>query len=187
MEAITLGKTIENGSIRIHRFRDTLRITDITNAGKRGKNVDRISVSENLYYDTDAVALNNLESELENKDVTTLSEVVEIANKYSAVTNIYTGTERGVDVKPAGFKTIVLDNDKVRVEADYDTFTVKCKVDMYNEPVAIPHWKYSKKTMIKKFYKWASSKALQDTEGYNDILSEVRDNDIVYHSFCAVD
>lgn len=33
---IPLGKTVEVGSARIHRYRDHFQVTDLTNAGKRG-------------------------------------------------------------------------------------------------------------------------------------------------------
>jgi len=45
---IGLGKTWENGKVRIHRFSNSLHIWDLANAGRRGKKVRRMVVMPNL-------------------------------------------------------------------------------------------------------------------------------------------
>ena len=42
--ALGLGKTWENGKVRIHRFRDVFHVWDLVNAGKRGKKVRVLAV-----------------------------------------------------------------------------------------------------------------------------------------------
>ena len=48
-KALLPGTTLEVGPVRYHRYMDSLRVTDLTNAGKRGKKVDQF-IMYNLDY-----------------------------------------------------------------------------------------------------------------------------------------
>jgi hypothetical protein len=184
MFEIKLAQTIENGTVRFHRYSGSLNITDLTNAGKRGKTVETTVVLQRNYLSDSA--LNNLECDLESANVSTYAEAVALAQNYSEIADVYTREEKGVRVKPAGYQTITISNDKVYIKADYDCFTVKCKVDMYNEPTAMSPMS-RKAQAVKKFYAWASKKTLEASETYHDILSELMNSNIEYHSYCAID
>jgi hypothetical protein len=56
-EALGVGKTVETKHLRIHRYMGSLRIWDLTNAGRRGKRVDIMAV-----YDLDYLKGNDLAS-----------------------------------------------------------------------------------------------------------------------------
>lgn len=51
--SLPVGKTFQNEKVRIHRYSDTLVVTDLTNAGKRGKKCDEMVVSPTVYYEGD--------------------------------------------------------------------------------------------------------------------------------------
>lgn len=48
---LEVGRTIFTEGLRIHRYADNLRITDMVNAGKRGKKVDEMNVGVSLWND----------------------------------------------------------------------------------------------------------------------------------------
>lgn len=54
-QAMAIGDTLETDHLRIHRFMDSVRIWDLTNAGKRGKRVDVAVV-----YDLDYIKENDI-------------------------------------------------------------------------------------------------------------------------------
>lgn len=52
-KGLPLGKTYQNPKVRIHRYRDQVRVTDLTNAGKRGKKVREMVVLPTYAYSGD--------------------------------------------------------------------------------------------------------------------------------------
>ena len=50
---VPMGKTLERGNVRVHRSRDSLVITDLTNVGQRGKRVQILSVTTGRQYQGD--------------------------------------------------------------------------------------------------------------------------------------
>lgn len=52
-KGLPLGKTYQNPKVRIHRYRDQVRVTDLTNAGKRGKKVREMVVMPAYAYSGD--------------------------------------------------------------------------------------------------------------------------------------
>lgn len=191
LSEIPVGNTREKGSVRIHRYRDHLEVTDLINAGKRGKRVEVTTVSPSYTYSSsDGIEL-----------LGRLTKFVDVYRDYRGVISAFedylrdypndlklnTYQRRGVDVTPAGFKPIVIKTDNVLIEAEYDSFRVKNLNDEYNEPTCIPATQGGKKS-IPVFYRW-----VQDNEAkirrmeYNEILSEMSRLGIRSHSFCAID
>ena len=175
---IQLGETIENGTVRIHHYSHQLQITDITNAGKRGKTVKRISADG--YCNREAViALASIIDKCKTfEEAETLVRATDL--------DIYESEYKGVRIKPAGFETIKTQNEFVSILAEYDSFTICDLKDTYNEERVIPYHN-SKKSTIKKFYTWASKKTLQESENFNDVVREISNADISYHRYCAMD
>lgn len=50
---LAMGKTFQNENVRIHRFRELLRVTDLTNAGKRGKTCGQITLQFTANFEGD--------------------------------------------------------------------------------------------------------------------------------------
>ena len=99
MNATTLhvGSTLEVGTIRVHRFADSFRVTDLGHAGKRGQRVRTASVATDASADGLATALAACES---FNDVVRL--VADLAADYPGEYRITHREERGVDVLAAG-------------------------------------------------------------------------------------
>ncbi len=51
--SIGIGRSFQNEIVRIHRYSDVLEVTDITNAGKRGKKADQFTVQLSYAYKGD--------------------------------------------------------------------------------------------------------------------------------------
>ena len=192
---LDVGKTMEKGNIRIHRYRSSIHIWDLTNAGKRGKRVDVIAV-----YDLDRYGQDNLIGMAEDMAVElsrakTYSQAKKIVQKHVKLINetipypvgVEESQERGVDVAPADFKSIKIDGKHVGINADYKTFDVRDKDDKYNEPTCIPAIRGGKAD-VRVFYRW-----VQDNESKikNMTFSQVMDGmskaGVRYHYYCAVD
>lgn len=115
---LDLGKTWENGKVRVHRYRNVFHIWDLTNAGKRGKNVRTLSAAPPYSVDPDQWM------EEQSKRI-----VLNAAGGYDTVKKYLDGveadtsesTERGVDVRPGNVREIklqwIVGEDQLRVTA----------------------------------------------------------------------
>ena len=133
---LEVGRSFQNEKIRVHRYRDQLRVWDITNAGKRGKKVPELTV----------LLTRNYEGDPDDWFKRQTAELIETYSKrpdpYGAFKallrdlqvdfpediNLHEEQLRGVDVEPYGeiFEfNIPLDNkSSLRVEASPNSFLV---------------------------------------------------------------
>jgi len=191
VRALDLGKTFENESWRIHRFAHALHITDLTNAGKRGKKVEKLSlyeksISRNIPWESIA-----MEFVMNAKRGANLAKMKQVADEqievFGSLVGLQIHIERGVDVMPGGFEPIIVDGEFVRIEAGYTDFLVKDKVDKNNEPTCIPAIKGGKKS-IPAFYRWVQdNKSKLSGKKYYEVLRDMKDMGIEYHDYCAMD
>lgn len=94
---------------------------------------------------------------------------------------------KGIEVAPAGFKPFKVEGRFVTVEADYNSFSVKDKVDTNNEPTCIPSTKGGKKD-LKMFFRWVQDNmaAIKDMRFY-EVVEAMTDHGIKHHTYCAMD
>ena len=187
----SVGTTHETDTWRIHRYADSIRITELRGAGKRGKRCTEISLYDSgasrmtawestamgaLLYGKRDVSASKMEAEMEEL----------IGGEYATI-KIEVRALRGVDVMPAGFKKIKMKTDNFTLEAEYDSFRIQDRLDKNNEPTCIPAISGGKKS-IPAFYRW-----VQDNESklkrmkYHEILQAMGKEGIKYHSYCAMD
>jgi len=194
--AVSVGDMFENDAIRVQRWMSSLRVWDLTNAGKRGKRVDVIAMY-NLDFAPDATHLikalgNDLEKARSFRQAKrmmedALVEIESVGGDTHRQVNIAEDTERGVDVAPAGFKPVKINGKKVYIEADYKSFVVRDKEDQYNLPTCIPAVRGGKAD-IKVFYRWVMDNENQlRNMSYSEVTSGMRKAGIRYHSYCAMD
>jgi hypothetical protein len=103
--ALEVGRGVfTEENLKIHRYRDHLRITDMTFAGKRGKTVKSLVV--NPQYLQDALAnkvLDQAVKAIEGKNYAQAkAKLEELADKYPGLLKLEEATARGVDVEPMG-------------------------------------------------------------------------------------
>ena len=188
LHELAMGDTIETEKWRVHRYASAVVITDLTNAGKRGKKVKEYSL-----YDLDyqhIVNPNDVAAEFEKlakKNVSPTQMERAINARKEMGIHIQIQDLRGVDVTPGGFKPVVIDGKNVYIEAEYSTFRVKDKVDQYNLPTCIPAIKGGKKS-IPQFYRWVKdNESKLKNMTFQQVLKAMDSEQIQYHQYCAMD
>ena len=193
--SVSIGDTIETDNVRIHRFRPSIRVWDLTNAGKRGKTVDYFWATN-----FDMIPQPHSEIDVERfmrsldlvKDYETavkrLKLFIEFVNSQVTARLEYgEERERGVDIPPAGFKPIKVNGKKVQIEADYSNFVVRDLEDQNNLPTCIPSAKGGKKD-VKVFFRWVSDNQSKiKNMSFSDVMDGMQKNGINYHHYCAMD
>ena len=186
MAAIGVGDTVENGVVRIHRYMDTIKVMDLTFAGKRGKVVRRLTIFPNVRGPDRMELLRNISTMIEDYDK--YDRILGILKDYlidhPEDIVLDESSERGVDVTPAGFKEIVLNGQHVQIEVSYKQFVIKDLDDKNNEPTAISKGPKG----IPTLYRWVSDN--QDkirSMKYRDVLQSLKELGISYHDYLAVD
>lgn len=98
-----LGETRIVGTIKIHRFRDSYTVTDLTNAGKRGKQVREISMSPGYGGWPSERRERWLESMAKVlPEISSMDEMDSfIRNDFPPEVKVETTSRRGIDVLPA--------------------------------------------------------------------------------------
>lgn len=162
-----LGEMAEQGDIRVHRYSNMLVIWDLTNAGKRGKNVTRMTAMPTSRFK------GNLNEWLDGT-----STAIEHYTKYSQVKSFFKdlqhdfpgeidvseSTERGVDVNPGGTRIIQFEtNTGLRVTAEPKDFIVTHSWELRSKegkPTGMTqdtsYWPAGKKD-AKVFYNWLAA------------------------------
>ncbi len=187
---IRIGDTHENGTLRIHRYTDVIKLWDLTNAGKRGKRVDVLSISPTHKYTRDESMsfLHNLGTMLEDYDTfrQAVGGIKDFLIDFPDSLDLTESAERGVDVAPGGFKPVTIQGVNVLITVDYKDFRVR-KLDDPNESTCIPAISGGVKT-IPVFYRWISdNRHAVEKMTYAQILDKMRELGIQYHSYCAMD
>lgn len=187
---IPVGTTHENGTVRIHRYRDVLMVWDLSTAGKRGKKVRKMSIIPKTGSETEREGLLDrlgkmLDSYSRYDQVA--GTIQDYLHDYPDDLEVHYNEERGVDVMPAGFQPIVVKGNHVRIEAEYKTFTVKNTDDKFNEPTCIPAISGGLKS-IPVFYRWVkdNEQKIKDMT-FNDVVRAMSALDIRFHQYCAID
>lgn len=187
---LAIGCTLENGTLRTHRYRDHLVLWDLTHAGKRGKKVTKLTLSPSYTVGAthrDAI-LEQLALVLEMlRSFEVAAALLSHLASTSTVLDLSTSEARGVDVAPASFKPITIRTEILDLTASYTDFSIGCLQDQHNQPTAIPALKHNKKA-IAQFYTWVA--ANQDSikaMSFREVLDAMAEQGIQYHSYCAMD
>jgi len=111
--SISLGETWTKGSVRIHRYSNSFKIWDLTNAGKRGKRIRVMTVMPSMLSSQDnekewmrRMGLSILDYAQSYDRVKAFFS--DILQDYPGEISIDEHVERGIDVVPASTETIRL-------------------------------------------------------------------------------
>ena len=186
LQALGIGDTWENDKWRIHEYAGSIKITELENAGRRGKKV-RSLILYNFppTFPTESVAAEFIIEAKKGVDFGKMQQVLEEQREIFDCKSDYQ-EYRGVDIMPAGFQPLRIRGDKVYVEADFNDFTVRDD-DSANLSTCIPAITGGRKS-IPAFYRW-----VKDNQGkiknmsYTEVLHEMNALGIQYHTYCAMD
>ena len=189
--AVERGRTAEHGTIRIHRYNDHIVVWDITDAGRRGKKVRRLSISPayGAKNPTPEQMLERWGKALDHEDnydaVHRLFK--DVLHDYPNDFTLHESEERAIDVMPPGFAPLDVKGDHVSIRVEYKDFSVKNTDDTANESTCIPAMSGGIK-MIPVFYRW-----VKDNEAnikhmtFLDVIKEMDSMGVKYHEYCAMD
>jgi hypothetical protein len=189
LQVVAEGDTWENDYLRVQRLRDFLKVTDLTHAGKRGKVCRTVCVGdwqdEDLARRLDGLSTTALRVARQNGAEAFADFLVALAAEKldGAIT-----TAKGVHTNPPHVLPVIVEGPAVRIRAEYDTFSVQCLKDKYNEPTAIPAT-YGKVKDIRAFYALMVSdegEAMR-VNTFQEVLDIMSAKGLDYHRFCAVD
>lgn len=187
------GATFENQNIRVHRFRSAVKIWDLTNAGKRGKMVDIVSVYDLDYLDDAGKALiDPFTAKLRRADFATANKLIEqFMEKVKAtprghMADVERRKEKGVRVDPGGSDPVEVRGASIAVRIEPQSFWVRDLTDPMNEPTLIPRRRQA--TSTKRMYVWAlSNKAQIKKMTFRQIQDVMSDLGVDYHYYLAMD
>jgi hypothetical protein len=184
---LAVGQTFENDQWRLHRYADSLKATDLTNAGKRGKKVLTLSISYNARdIPVESLTLEMIMLAKRGSNFARMKQAFDEAQEVWSIPVDITQL-RGVDVKPAGFAPVEIRGSYVSVEVGYRDFTVKDITDEINDPTCIPAASGGVKE-IPAFFRWVKdNKERISTMKYREVLSVLKDLGVKYHDYCAMD
>lgn len=135
---IEVGRTVNIGDFRIHRYSEMFQITDLTNAGKRGKKVKILSVTlghgSKVPHSEHETWFDELGKALVNQ--TSFDRVRAYLNHVKEgepYLNWDTREVRGIDVEPTGNKITLKTNTGLLVEAAPNEFRVLNKVPLIDK------------------------------------------------------
>lgn len=197
---LQVGRTIlsDNRMLRIHRYTSSVRITDLTNAGKRGKRCGEITLwdldyirDEEVLRDLDGLLSHLADSPTYQAAANRIRGFVTAVEMFHPEIGIPPKIEeselRGVDVTPAGFAPVVIKTRNFDLKSDYNDFSIRSNTDKYNLPACIPASKGGKED-IKVFYRWVSdNRDAIERMTYEEVLSGMRTQGIRYHDYCRMD
>lgn len=126
LSGVEMGREVTQGTVRIHRYSDHFVITDLTNAGLRGKKVRIMNLS--LGYGS---------TQNRKEWLDTMGDTLPNQDSYEGVKRFVNGLRqddpyvladereaRGVDIEPTGAKISVKTNAGLLIEAAPDNFRV---------------------------------------------------------------
>ncbi len=199
---VPIGQTVERNGLRMHRYSSALRVTDLANAGKRGKQVDEFALY-NLDYSFSDQQAGILERALGAiAKARTYAQALQIAKEASAEVEKLPGGSggarveqnkyRGIDVEaPEGQRgaKIKIETPEFSLEASATDFSVNQKAKgLEDTSNHIPPSHGAKKTAIAQFYAWVAANEAQIRRmKYHELTAAMADADLNYHTFSTYD
>lgn len=190
---IPVGETMENGKIRAHRFASAVRVWDLTNAGRRGKNVDIF-----VMYDLDRVKgygdlIDAFTASLRKSDYQTalrnaeqVMSTIHAAEGSTWAPKLEKRQEKGVRVDPPGQDPINISTPLLVARIEPQDFFFKDLTDKYNEPAIMPRKR--KRSATKKVYAWAQQN--QDKiqrMSLSEVMDTLRSMKVDFHYWLMMD
>jgi len=185
------GKSFETENIRVSVIHTAVHITDMTNAGKRGKNVDKFALYDLDYISDPLIQAMVSDFIMDLKGMVYPQAMKRALNLVKRTTDIGPkiehSKEKGVHVAPPGFKPFKLETPFVSITADWRSFSISDKIDQNNLPACISTSRGGKKS-VKLFYRWAQDNANKlKRMTFEQIQKDIRKAGVESHYYCRMD
>lgn len=182
--AMSVGDEIEVNDFRLHLWSGYVTVTDLTNAGKRGKTVERFSIAEHdLSFDDYYNLINILKKCHDYNEAKSFTKGY--MNDRNIEKSIIISTYKGIEIYPKGFKKIQIKGKHVYINIDYNGFSIRDLDDANNEPTVID----TDKTGPKQLYRYLSDgnnvNKVKDMS-FSDICKLLSELKINNHYYCAM-
>lgn len=185
---IKIGETFENKNIRAKRWSSKLEVTDLENAGKRGKMVDVASLY-NIDYKMSTISADRVEKILKEIKSMTFDQFVKagkVAVGLSYAPKFEVDKVRGVDVAPPGVGTIKITGKGMSLVSSFKSFSVKDTSDPNEETIIDPM--RASKTHASKMYKMVQELGIKlNSMDFDQVRKEMDRRKINYHQYYALD
>lgn len=170
---ITLFVPVEVAGYRLLVQRDWITITDLENAGKRGKMVRKMAIEVGTGRDSIIEAYTAIQ--------------LLLSDGWDRLANAMDGRRREVksyDIAPAGFSEIRAFKGRFSVRSGYDGFSVRDRQDPNETTIYCP----DNKANAKKFRHWVEvNMGRLESKSISQIYSALRDSGIKCDTYCAMD
>lgn len=199
-ESLAVGDTREfpDRMLRFVRTNNAIRVTDLRNAGRRGKRVPTFGLYdldyiEPKYADHFAQRLVNTYSyEGALNEARTLLDVYteEVYMKEGlgrGKPKLYETEERAIDVAPVDGGPLRIETQNVEITLEHDDFSIRDKRDTANRPTTISPARGAR-TAVKRLREWVQQnrEKIQHMT-FHEVLESLRRARIGYHDYSAVD
>jgi len=181
---MTPGDTIETSTWRVLRGALSIRVTHITNAGKRGKRCAEYTLYlESCGSDAALDPITEIVRAKAEREVDPAEMLVVMTMCKSNAIGLQVSELRGVDVTKPGEKVEIIGR-AVKVRASTQGFAVANRLDVMNEETMIQ----VDRSGPVKVLAWvkANVKALESMT-FADVTEALRSMGVNYHYHCAID
>lgn len=188
-ELLPEGEDLEVGNLQYHRFRDSLRVVDFTNAGKKGKTGKEVTLYGSYKHDDQtAIEAFIADSIMKLKDI----DDVEKAFKDLASTHRESGWQvqtrlvKGVDIFRKLGNEVEINNGSLRLSASPKNVSFEDLKDKNNNMSGYVN--DSKKTELKKAWEViVKNKEKIEKMSYQEFKQFFNDNGISYKTYAGMD
>ena len=177
--AFAHGLSVERNGPRVEVRHSWVYVTELANAGKRGKDVRVLRACVENEADPSGVAATLAESD--SWDI-----ACEIAQMSGLLTE--TAEERGIDVPPSGFERLTFNDAEWYMTVGWNELRIACLLDHHNEPRGY----VTKRSWVAKVRKWAATdagrEALKNARSMYAVCAAIFDaTGVRVHTYCAMD
>jgi hypothetical protein len=181
---IRIGETREFNGFRVHRFSQSVEVTETVNAGKRGKTCRRFAICAWRFNES---FLDDYASGIEGETFDSLlADALFLKSTTPGMEMDPVRALRGVDVEPTGFEAITIQGVDFHLSSEFDHFSAHAN-DIKEESI-IPPCHGGAKTAIKEFR--AFVKANRDRIAgwrFHELTTALYEAGIHFHQYCAMD
>lgn len=180
-QPLQIGNTFETAFWRVHRYRESVEITRVEHAGKRGKKCERFHVSQMGYGNDDRQVSAASDAAVEQARANASVEAMAAALSVVQGIRITLDILRGIDT---AMPTIKIHTDRLYLTCDGTSFTFCDLTDQANDPRTIDRNRVDARRVYDYVRAHKDEVAQLSYREVNALFAGMR---IFGHSYCGMD